>query len=83
MSTTTSSEIRDRIAEVVEALTPSVYPEIAFVPYLDDAGADFRRWARSALPRQDWRPWHWPLRRRGRSAQARPPWRCCVTGTAA
>lgn len=47
MSTTTSKEIREHIAAVIEALTPSVHELVPFVSYIDAAGADFRRWARS------------------------------------
>lgn len=45
MAITTSKAIRDRIAAVVGALTPTVHAELPFVPYRDEAGADFRRWA--------------------------------------
>lgn len=47
MSTTTSKAIRDRITTVVGALLPSVHAELPFVAYRDEAGADFRRWARA------------------------------------
>lgn len=47
MATTTAKAIRERILTVVGALTPSVYPSLLFVPYRDESGADFRRWARA------------------------------------
>lgn len=47
MTPTTSKAIRDRIYTVIAALTPKVHNELPFVGYRDEAGADFRRWARS------------------------------------
>jgi hypothetical protein len=47
MAVTTAKAIRDRIAVVVAALTPTVHNTLGFVAYTDTAGADFRRWARS------------------------------------
>lgn len=47
MATTTSKAIRERIAAVVAALTPTNHLELPFVSYLDAQGADFRRWARA------------------------------------
>lgn len=47
MATTTSKAIRERIVAVVEALTPAAHDDLAFDAYIDEAGADFRRWARS------------------------------------
>lgn len=47
MATTTSKAIRDRIYTVATGLVPSVHPELPFVAYRDESGAEFRRWARS------------------------------------
>jgi hypothetical protein len=46
-SVTTTELIRERIITVVEAITPTVHASLPFVAYRDEAGADFRRWARA------------------------------------
>lgn len=47
MATTTSKAIRERILTVTAGLIPTVHPSLLFVPYRDEGGADFRRWARA------------------------------------
>lgn len=47
MGTTTTQAIRNRIETVVEAITPSAHADLGFDAYRDEAGADFRRWARA------------------------------------